>query len=216
MAGGDIDWPTLAYGTAVEGGYYAGRYTLNGVTYALIVAPKAAGEPSLAIKTTTTVTDGAGSVIDGLANTNAMIAAGSAAHPAASFCRNLSISGFTDWYLPAHLEMEIIYRNLKPTTTSNEPISNSPYNEPNGVNSYSVPAGTQYTYSNPTVTAAAEFVSGKSEAFQSSTYWSSTRDGRYTGYNVYPRAMTSGDFTSTGVRNSRLVRAVRRVPITGA
>lgn len=35
-----IDFDTLPIGSFVEGGYYAGKININGVVYALIVAPK--------------------------------------------------------------------------------------------------------------------------------------------------------------------------------
>jgi hypothetical protein len=44
-----------------------------------------------------------------------MVTAGIDDHPAAQFCVNLSIGGFTDWYLPARYELDIAYFNLKPS-----------------------------------------------------------------------------------------------------
>ena len=99
-------------GEAWGGGYFAGyiSHTANGSpTHALIVAPRATGATGtgytlttdLAWKTTNTATAGSVSLFDGAANTVAMVAAGITNHPAANFCVGLSISGFTDWYLPA-------------------------------------------------------------------------------------------------------------------
>lgn len=34
-----------------------------------------------------------------------------ASHPAAQFCRSRTIGGFTDWYLPAKNELNVIYTN---------------------------------------------------------------------------------------------------------
>jgi hypothetical protein len=39
--------------------------------------------------------------------------------PLLSFASDLSIGGFTDWYLPARYELDIAYFNLKPGTTAN-------------------------------------------------------------------------------------------------
>jgi hypothetical protein len=83
---------------------------------------------------------------DGAANTAAMVTAGIADHPAANFCKNLSIGGFTDWYLPARYELDIAYFNLKPSTAAN--------NTSWGSNIYSVPRrDSNNTATYPTQTA---------------------------------------------------------------
>ena len=48
---------------------------------------------------------------DGAANTAAIIAAGGAANEAAGLCSNYSGGGYTDWYLPATWEWNILYLN---------------------------------------------------------------------------------------------------------
>ncbi len=47
---------------------------------------------------------GTESVTDGEANTNTLGALGAVAHPAAHYCFNLTIHGYSDWYLPAAAE----------------------------------------------------------------------------------------------------------------
>jgi hypothetical protein len=117
-------------GEPFGGGYFAGyiSHTADGnPTHALIVAPRATGATgtgytlttNLQWKTTATTTAGTTSTFDGAANTAAMVTAGIADHPAANFCKNLSIGGFTDWYLPARYELDIAYFNLKPSTDAN-------------------------------------------------------------------------------------------------
>lgn len=107
--------PTVP-GTAYAGGYYAGIITVIGNTYAIIVAPKATGytygtlwKTSASAETFTTSAD------NGLSNSNSM---NDAVHPAAQFCRSLTIGGFTDWYLPSINELTIIYNNLNSRTSS--------------------------------------------------------------------------------------------------
>ena len=168
----------LAIGDAYQGGFFAGyiSHTANGVaTHALIVAPAATGATGTGYtlttnkqwKTSNTTTAGTTSTYDGAANTAAMVTAGIASHPAAQFCTGLSIGGYTDWYLPAYLEMDIAYYNLKPTTDSND----TSY----GVNAYSVPArGSNYTAGTPAQTTVTAFKTGNSEAFVGGFHWSST------------------------------------------
>lgn len=100
-------------GTPFGGGLYAGQITEDdGKTYAIIVAPKAQGgetSGTLAWKTTKTTTAGTDSSNNGFNNTAAMVAAGISLHPAAQFCKGLSINGYTDWYLPAKDELSLIY-----------------------------------------------------------------------------------------------------------
>ncbi len=60
-------------------------------------------------KTANTDTPGATSTTNGLANTNAMIAAGAAAHPAGNACKTKAPAG--TWYLPARNEMNLIWTN---------------------------------------------------------------------------------------------------------
>ena len=170
-SGGGFDFLNPAnIGSSVEGGYFAGLLSLTGngvATHALIVAPFATGTSSQQIKTTSTATANTGSRFDGAANTAAMVTAGITLHPAAQFCVGLTLGGFTDWYLPSELELDIAYFHLKPGTTSN--------NTGNGINAYSVPARTSnYTAGSPGQTAVTIFRTGGAEAFVNQAYGSST------------------------------------------
>jgi hypothetical protein len=163
----------LEIGQSYQGGYFAGyiSYTANGVpTHGLIVAPAATGyngKVTMQWKTTATDTPGTSSPYDGAANTASMA---NVNHPAANYCANLSISGYTDWYLPAQYELEIAYYNLKPTTQNNVVSS--------GSNLYAVPQRTSfYTAGNPSQTTVVDFQVGNTEAFIDNYHWSSTQTG---------------------------------------
>lgn len=49
----------------------------------------------------------------GKANTQAIIAAQGEGNYAASLCKNLSVGGFSDWFLPSKDELNLMYTNLK-------------------------------------------------------------------------------------------------------
>ncbi len=177
-----IDLPSI--GAAFGGGYYGGSIAIDGKTYAMIVAPKVDGQKTLAWKDKWSATPGALSVNDGFANSQAM---NNDEHPAAQFCRSLKIGGFDDWYLPSRDDLEVLYRNLKPTDDENYVYANraklwriepGEYNgvdeSGNGHNASSVPAGHAYTEHDPAQTAAVAFQDGAPEAFDGRWYWSST------------------------------------------
>jgi hypothetical protein len=165
-------------GEPFGGGYFAGyiSHTADGnPTHALIVAPRATGATggsytlttNLQWKTADTTTAGTTSDFDGAANTAAMVTAGIANHPAAQFCKNLSIGGFTDWYLPARYELDIAYFNLKPGNGTNNPAW--------GSNIYSVPRrDINNTADYPAQTALTAF-NTTAEAFVVGDHWMSTQ-----------------------------------------
>lgn len=60
----------------------------------------------------TAIGSGARSLVDGLANSNAIVAQnGNAANTAATLCKAWTDGGFNDWYLPAIWELDQIYNN---------------------------------------------------------------------------------------------------------
>jgi hypothetical protein len=196
-------------GDAFEGGFFAGliSHTADGVpTHALIVAPRATGSTgtgtftaNLQWKTTQSITAGTTSSFDGAANTAAMVTAGITDHPAANFCVNLSIGGFTDWYLPARYELDIAYENLKPTTTNNGTNW--------GINPYSVPERTvNRTAGDPAQTSVSAFQSTGAEPFGADSHWSSTE---FSSTNAWVLDFPNGvqpTSTKTGIPRVRAFR----------
>ena len=200
-------------GEPFGGGYFAGyiSHTADGnPTHALIVAPRATGATgtgytlttNLAWKTANTTTAGTTSSFDGAVNTAAMVTAGIANHPAAQFCKNLSIGGFTDWYLPARYELDIAYFNLKPSTTAN--------NTSWGSNIYSVPRrDSNNTASYPAQTALTAF-NTTAEAFIAVSHWSSSELNAGSGWLVN---FGSGSQVGNIKTGSFRVRAFRRIAL---
>ena len=154
-------------GTAMDGGYYAGRIRIEEQTFALIVAPKELGEikPSIWIPGYKAV-PGAMSYNDGLSNTRAMAESGS---ELAKQILDLRTGDAADWYLPSQDELEIVYRNLKPTTDKNYCWARS------GINLSAIEPTRPYTPDFPAQTLAEAFQAGGDQAFEEARYWSSTQ-----------------------------------------
>ena len=89
-------------------GYWVGSYASN----KLIVAPISTEtllpfSPSNARVTSNTT--------DGLTNTNTLYSLGSAAAPAAYYCKTLATGGYNTWYLPAAKELQSCMSNKSAT-----------------------------------------------------------------------------------------------------
>jgi len=204
-------------GEEFGGGFFAGyiSHTADGnPTHALIVAPRATGATGTSYalstnrqwKTTQTTTIGTTSVFNGAANTAAIVTAGIDDHPAAKFCTELNIGGFSDWYLPARLELDIAYFNLKPGTTANLITSTAPTND------YSVPKRLiNYTTSYPTQTFVSAF-NTSSEAFIAGGHWSSTENAAISSFLPSFDDGSQQFATKTDI-NFRRVRAFRRIAL---
>lgn len=191
-----------AIGTAFEGGFYAGRLQIDGRQYALIVAPKAEGETTGKWGEYGQEVPGARSYNDGRANTLAMAEAGSAL---AQWALGLSIAGHDDWHLPSRDELEILYRNLKPTDAENYCSFRD------GDNASSLPAGYPYTEESPTQTPAEVFQAGQPEAFEPRWHWASTQ---YSPHNAWLQHFDDGLQHYNHKSNELRARAVRKIPVT--
>ena len=199
--------PTVI-GQAYGGGYYAGKIstTGNGVaTHYLIIAPKATGySATLSWQNNYTTSYGQTSLIAGPTNTSYLATNG--VHDAASFCENLTIGGYTDWYLPAESEMITLYYFLKADTTANDTSS--------GSNQYAVspqPINTNFSSGSPAQTSASVFQTGGAEAFTGGYYWTST-EASAGGARLL--SWDQGGLIIAGLKTDlQKVRAVRRVAI---
>jgi hypothetical protein len=201
-------WPANI-GDAYGGGFFAGQINVSGTKYNLVVAPKSSGENSSRTWGTNGGGTGITSVINGPTNSASLAALGSA-YQAATFCEGLTINGYSDWYLPALNELEVLYYFLKPTTDANN-TSTSPF--ANGSNANAVyppePVSTVYTTSAPAQTnLGINFRTGESEAFASARYWTSTDDNSYGPRN---QIFSNGAQEASGGILSFYARAVRRV-----
>ena len=203
------NWPSpppTTIGQAYGGGFYAGQIGVSSVaTHYIVVGPvSTAQNAATSWKNVNTATTGADSVIDGPQNTADMVADGnSTVYPAAHFCNNLVIGGYSDWYMPALNELEVCYYNLKPTTTNNVTSS--------GINANAVPArASNYTTSIPAQTSVTDFQSTGAEDFAVAYYWSSTETGAtYAKHQFF----SNGNQVNTYKNDVSSVRAIRRVAV---
>ena len=183
-----------------QGGFYVGLFTIlsAGDIYALVVGSGASQDLKRG-KTSQTSTANANDLIDGLANSNVM---NDAFHPAAQYCRAYTGGGYNDWFLPAPMQMVMIYWLLKPTTDSNSIIF--------GKNDYALPPTNNYSWGVPTQTIVSSFKSGGNDAFDPYSYWTSNDAGSR--FNV-AFSWLSGNYGSINKTQSNRVRPVRQVRI---
>ncbi|MBV7459851.1 MULTISPECIES: hypothetical protein [unclassified Acidovorax] len=225
---------TLTINCTAFGGTGSGANWSVNVRYRVIVSPKASGETnSKAWKNANTPgPTGTHTLVEGWRATTAMTAAGDATvYPLAHWARGLNIGGYTDWYLPARDEFEVMWGNLKPAglvnNSSARPAAVRNYQNlgayadlttANGANRNSDPIRDPYAAGVPAVTSLTPWLSGGSEAFQFGVsggvgYFTSTEyidaaavyvetNSAYVGQQTYASKSTAG--------SSNYARAIRR------
>lgn len=203
--------PLPAIGAAYGGGYFAGQINVSGTVYNLVVADKSVGQTTNKVWGPYGVNTGFRSIIDGAANSAGEAALGST-YEAATFCENLNTGGYTDWYLPALNEMEVLYYFLKPFTGDN--VTGSSTDNPSGINGYNAnavspePVSTGYTLTVPSQTTATAFQFGNAQAFDLNRYWNSTEFSSSSGFQ---QGFDDGYQVGAAKSFTRRVRAIRKV-----
>jgi hypothetical protein len=203
-------------GASYQGGFFAGQISTSGngiATHNLVIGPVSSAEATAKKwNAGNSNVTGTSSSIDGPANTAAMVAYGADCE-AGVFCDNLTIGGFSDWYMPALNEMEVCYYNLKPTTTSNQ-VAPFPLS---GINANAVPArASNYTAGSPAQTSATDFITSTgAQAFTAGSganaYWVSTQTT--TASIGFYQNFSTGYQGGTQKNQAQRVRAVRRVAV---
>lgn len=135
--GKDYFYHPVSIGSSYGGGYYVGTLWENNYPYWLIVAPDSSTSGLVRYNTyaTTSSTNrgwnspltwsDSNSLIDGYNNTEALADRNGVVNDeglttnfeAAMYCWNLTLNGYSDWYLPAKREIELLYsaRSFLPT-----------------------------------------------------------------------------------------------------
>jgi len=185
------------FGTLMDGGYYAGRIMIDAQPFALIIPPKAESEhQAVWIPNWKDVPD-AKSYSDGLANTQAMAEAGS------KIAKKALALGM---YIPSLDELEIAYRNLKPSARPNSCYARS------GINLNAIEPTPPYTPEFPSQTQAELFRKGAQEAFEPEWYWTSTQHASDSA-SAWCQDFGIGT-QNTGYKTGKFrVRFFRRLPI---
>ena len=199
------------------------------IGWKIIIAPRAQGENAGVVwKTSST----AGPIqtqtlTNGPLATSSMIALNTDTiiYPLAKWILDTNatgINGYSDWYIPARDELELIWRNLKPITNVNSAgaraTSAITYNRDanistlgqQGTNDNSIPTGVEYTSDIPAQTSVVVFRTGGIEAMQNAVYWSSSEFSSITAWYQYFLTSLPG-YQYGYIKNaSYRARAVRR------
>ena len=206
----------------------------NGKRYALIVSPKAIGEPSsnLQWRTSRTGVAEARTRWDGLHVTDHIIGGGAGSlsdFPIYDFCNDVRSSdpvpddGGSDWYIPALDELELLYRHFKPGPEDNftgERSRDFPDPWDNGYNPSSDPQGAAYTESDPEQTTVTAFQGGGAETLQfeadgdNNRLWSATEaDGDRAWFQNFRGSVAGSQSNNTKDLTTNRCRLVRRVEL---
>lgn len=190
-------------GDVLDGGYFAGVFALGNKEYGLIVSSKKQGEFNDVEWGSYRLDINASSYADGLANTIVMANTG---NMMAKKLLQMKINSFNDWYIPARDELELIYRNLKPTNDKNLTSFRD------GENPSSIPPGYPYTTTTPAQTEVSAFQLAGEQAMEAVSYWSSTQSSMYAAWTQHFKNGSHHTNHKIGAHNVRAVRRFRISP----
>lgn len=186
-------------GAPLGGGFYTAEFQINGLFFAMVTAGKEAEINGEWGKYGEKI-EGADCFVNGLANTDAMAAAGL---EVAIKVRAMRFGGQDDWAIPARNQQEAQHRAFKPTKQQNW------CGYLDGYNPDTIPAGKLYTEENPLQTTVAAFQEGGAEAFEAAWYWSSTQHSANLAFFQYFHDGGQGCYYESSSSNLRPVRMIQ-------
>ena len=105
-------------GQQCNGGTFAGLNRIGNRLYAVIVSPKSAEQHACSRKLSFSIyATTATSLVDGFANTAVMSKIGSG-YVAATYCTELTVNNYSDWYVPSMYELGLCWRYLSNKNTA--------------------------------------------------------------------------------------------------
>lgn len=186
------------------GGYFAGFIVISNKTYHLVVSPKLNGDiDNIALAKQPALLDFNASQSDGFKNSFML----GQRFTELRLLTSLEINGYDDWYIPSMDELEVIYRNLKPTVHANSCYFRS------GMNLSSVDNEAQKPYSvdQPTQTNALPFRAGGVQALDAEYYWSSTPKQNSEQLMFWCQSFQDGTQNYWAAQEEHSIRLVRKV-----
>ena len=111
--------------------------------------------------------------------------------------------GFDDWAIPARDQLEVLYRNLKPTMKKNYCWFLD------GYNAHGIEHGERYTPDTPTQTVVEAYRDGQPDAFAPEWYWSSTQCSAHYAFSQYFYGGTQSYYGKYGKLRARAVRMIQ-------
>jgi len=223
-----FDYIEASIGLQTDGGYYAGNVfsDVDGYLKAVIVSDgdgdtDRTGAGSKQWRTSQTALTEAQTLADGNSVMNHIVANETLADfPAFEWIQttlnDANYNGYSDWYLPARDELELLYRHFKPTTDGNNDATRPSGTEfgadgaTHGTNDSSDPTGSGYTLSDPSQTSITSFQDGGADYLTDGDYWSSTEYDASNGWSQY---FLNGGQGNGDKGNTARVRAVRNVTV---
>jgi formylglycine-generating enzyme required for sulfatase activity len=195
------------YGGGHIAGYISDQSNLNSAWVLIVAGKDVESSASLVNGSTSLSTLGNLSSYNGLSNQGVAKGIDSSLdnYPAFNYCNLLGITsynGYTDWYLPSLYELELIYRNFKPTTSTNYTVNS------NGANIYSSPIGAGYTVGNPAQSICRTWKTTTLNGMEASQYLSSSVSTN----TVNSINFSNGQFSTSSIGSTvLLIRPVRRL-----
>lgn len=192
-------------GESMAGGFFGGLISINQTTFCLIVSPKESGEFYNQCLTQLGASDHVATFHNDGCHNTAMLAQ---YYPEIKSITQVTINDYNDWYIPSLDELEVLYRNLKPSTTSNACFFRSGVNLSAALSEDMQP----YVEDNPAQTTLLAFKQHGEQAFDTQYYWTSSLNHRANALLFWTQNFQDGTQSYKPSSESYTVRLIRKIP----